>query len=268
MSHARTFFSLIWFLFFVAWIVMLAPQWKHKERFIGWLRANRTSLAQLRWALAGLWITCLIIGGIALAPPEPATKEVSAPAVGAPEASATRPSQEAQEEIMAPTTTRERQIVERAFCAAVGNDPNRDISGIEPEMIAAVGRASGESDLRAFWISQGWFNDLSDHKIASACGRRILAYGQPAPTPVAPGESPGDQQDSIRPVTVGEIANARVAFCVVHKNDPSTDITDLIPRCNLTYQRMFGVSHDRAIAVMGRAFGGLVNNEWSLDDCR
>src|SRR6266446_3941549 len=98
-------------------------------------------------------------------------------------------------------TTLERQIVERAFCDAVGNDPNRDISGIAPGMIAEVGRASGESDSRAFWISQDWFNDLSDHKIASACGRRILAYGQPAPTPVAPGESLGDQQDSIRPVT-------------------------------------------------------------------
>jgi hypothetical protein len=170
MRHAGTFFSLIWFPFFVAWIVMLAPQWKRKVRFIGWMRANRTSLAQLRWALAGLWITCLIVGG-ALAPPEPATKEVSAPTVS-------------------------------------------------------------------------------------------------APTPVAPGESAGDQQDSIRPVTVAEIANARVAFCAVHKNDPSTDITDLIPQCNLTYQRMFGVSHERAIAVMGRAFGGLVNNEWSLDDCR
>jgi hypothetical protein len=83
MRHAGTFFSLIWFPFFVAWIVMLAPQWKRKVRFIGWMRANRTSLAQLRWALAGLWITCLIVGG-ALAPPEPATKEVSAPTVSAP----------------------------------------------------------------------------------------------------------------------------------------------------------------------------------------
>jgi hypothetical protein len=37
---AGSFFSFMWFLFFVAWIVMLAPQWKRKERFIGWMRAN------------------------------------------------------------------------------------------------------------------------------------------------------------------------------------------------------------------------------------
>src|ERR1700730_15809321 len=102
---AGSFFSFMWFLFFVAWIVMLAPQWKRKARFIGWMHANRTSLSQLRWALAGLSITCLIIAGIAMAPPEPATKEVAAP-----EASATQTPQEAQEEKVTPKKQDEANV--------------------------------------------------------------------------------------------------------------------------------------------------------------
>lgn len=78
----------------------------------------------------------------------------------------------------APATPAERQIVERAFCAAVTGDPNKDVAGTEPAISDAVERA-GVEHVRASFIIGQWFSDLSDHKIPSACGRAIAGY-QPA----------------------------------------------------------------------------------------
>jgi hypothetical protein len=77
--------------------------------------------------------------------------------------------------VAAPATPAERQIVERAFCAAVSGDPNKDVAGTERAISDAVERA-GVEHVRASFIIGQWFSDLSDHKIPSACGRAIAGY--------------------------------------------------------------------------------------------
>jgi hypothetical protein len=75
----------------------------------------------------------------------------------------------------APATSQERAIVERAFCSAVNDDPNRDVAGIEPAVADQVERA-GVQHVRASFIIAQWFSDLSDHKIATACGKALAGY--------------------------------------------------------------------------------------------
>jgi hypothetical protein len=77
--------------------------------------------------------------------------------------------------VTAPATAQERAIVERAFCSALGNDPNRDVLGIEPAVADQVEHA-GVEHVRASFIIAQWFSDLSDHKIATACGKAITGY--------------------------------------------------------------------------------------------
>jgi hypothetical protein len=85
------------------------------------------------------------------------------------------PSDDEQAKAAAPMTRQERQIVERAFCAALNGDPNRDVMGIAPAVNDAVEQA-GVDKVRTVFITAQWFSDLSDHKIPSACGKAIVGY--------------------------------------------------------------------------------------------
>ncbi len=84
------------------------------------------------------------------------------------------PSGEEDSATAAPMTAGERQIVERAFCAQVGGDPNKDVAGIEPAVDSEVERAGVGRDRASFIIGQ-WFGELSDNKIVNACGKAVAA---------------------------------------------------------------------------------------------
>jgi len=73
-----SFFAATWVAFLLGWLAMMAPQWKRNPKFMAWLAMNGTSLSQMRWALAGLSVTSLIIAAIALAPPA-VTNQAAAP---------------------------------------------------------------------------------------------------------------------------------------------------------------------------------------------
>lgn len=84
------------------------------------------------------------------------------------------PTDEDVAKVTAPMTPQERQIVERAFCTAVGGDPNRDIRGIAPAVNDSVERA-GVEHVRTVMITSQWWSEQSDHKIGRACGKVVGA---------------------------------------------------------------------------------------------
>lgn len=75
---------------------------------------------------------------------------------------------------VAPMTPAERQIVEQAFCTAVGGDPNRGLEGIGPAVNAAI-EGAGVEHTRAVFITEQWFTEFSDHKIPTVCGKDVAA---------------------------------------------------------------------------------------------
>jgi hypothetical protein len=73
---------------------------------------------------------------------------------------------------VAPITPAEREIVEHAFCVAVGDDPNRTVEGIGPTVNAAI-EGAGIEHTRAVFITEQWFTEFSDHKIPTVCGKPV-----------------------------------------------------------------------------------------------